>query len=275
MYTINRPSSRALKLFERKPEPHRTSEQWKARRRVAELKRIYQDRFPNGLPHNRLGVKFARYICRTMAFDPVDQRAEWLDRHARWLEPDARYKLLSAGPYWYAATSLAQHLELYDEERERLQVRTIPALDVDDQQRKEINLEKERQATQRRRRQCGVKPREQYEAESLSRTEPWKSDGISRRTWYRRKAKVGTSLSVSTLSTNTGVRLVPTTGESATISPATPSQRQRKAVSGGEWATSHADGSRGIPGRPYLVVGNQTHLPPVDIEPSTTLRKAA
>ena len=31
-----------------------------------------------------------------------------------------------------------------------------------------------------------AQPREQYEAESLSRTKPWEKLGMSRRTWYRR-----------------------------------------------------------------------------------------
>lgn len=31
-----------------------------------------------------------------------------------------------------------------------------------------------------------AQPREEYEANSLSKTEPWKQLGMSRRTWYRK-----------------------------------------------------------------------------------------
>ncbi len=33
-----------------------------------------------------------------------------------------------------------------------------------------------------------AEPRAEYEARSLSRTAPWRAEGISRATWYRRRA---------------------------------------------------------------------------------------
>jgi hypothetical protein len=41
----------------------------------------------------------------------------------------------------------------------------------------------------------GAKPRTVYEANSLSRTKPWEPDGISRRTWERRRKKADASAS--------------------------------------------------------------------------------
>jgi hypothetical protein len=41
----------------------------------------------------------------------------------------------------------------------------------------------------------GAKPRTVYEANSLSRTKPWERDGISRRTWERRRKKADASAS--------------------------------------------------------------------------------
>ena len=35
---------------------------------------------PNGLPHNALGVKYARYMCRTLAFFDFNRRARALAR---------------------------------------------------------------------------------------------------------------------------------------------------------------------------------------------------
>jgi hypothetical protein len=170
-------------LFQRDPDkPRLTKEQMQAARRVKELSRIYYDQFPNGLPHNGLGVKYAKYICRTMAFLPNDRRAEWLDRHADWLGPETRGYILSFGPYWYSARSLGNKLELENKDRERLQTWSIEAIDVTYEERQMINKEKKRQDQEKRRRRNGAKPR----IESASRTKPWIAAGYStRRTWER------------------------------------------------------------------------------------------
>jgi hypothetical protein len=47
-------------------------------------------------------------------------------------------------------------------------------------------LERERQNKERR--AAGAMLRAEYEANSLSRTRPWDAEGISRATWYRRRA---------------------------------------------------------------------------------------
>ncbi len=46
-------------------------------------------------------------------------------------------------------------------------------------------MERNRLRDERRRRAAGAAP----QAESISRTKPWEDDGISRRTWYRRRAE--------------------------------------------------------------------------------------
>jgi hypothetical protein len=179
----------------RQDKPRLTNEQGRAQRRVGELAKVYRDQYPKGLPHNSVGVKYAKYICRTLAFLPRDDRAKWLDRNAAWLDADTRDYILSLGPYWYNDRSLGDHLELYDEDRERLGIRTIEACDVTFEQRKEINRDKEVRRLEKRRRQNGAKPREQYLAESLSRTKPWEADKISRATWYRQCRETGPTVS--------------------------------------------------------------------------------
>ena len=75
------------------------------------------------------------------------------------------------------ADLLAKYLHLTDKMRTELQIRTIGSVDVSKQQRA-------------KRRKQGIKPRAEYlVANSISRLQPWKAEGISRRTWYyRRKA---------------------------------------------------------------------------------------
>lgn len=178
---------KTLRLFQRGPDkPRLSKDQWKAARRVAELTRIYRSKYPNGLPHNSLGVKCARYMCRTLSFLPNNNREQWLDRYAHWLDGEQRQRILRLGPYWYAARSLGEHLELYDVDREELQTWSIEACDVTEEQRAAINQEKHRKREETRRWKAGAKPR----ADSLSRTQPWLALNISRRTWERRRKAV-------------------------------------------------------------------------------------
>jgi hypothetical protein len=88
------------------------------------------------------------------------------------------------------ADLLAKYLHLTDKMRTELQIRTIGSVDVSKQQRAKRRKEQKRAHKQVKRRKQGIKPRAEYlVANSVSRLQPWKAEGISRRTWYyRRKA---------------------------------------------------------------------------------------
>jgi hypothetical protein len=180
-----------LKLKQRhKDQPRRTRQQWKAQRRFGELMRIMHRYYPNGLPHNGAGYKFAKYVCRTLAFDPIDTRAEWLNRNAAWLDSLERGRLLSYGPYWYGKWSLGDNLELHDIDRMELDVRTIEAFDVTPEQREADNDRKNRERGDKNRRAAGVQTRDQYLAKCKSQTKPWLAAGFKcRRTWERHQKK--------------------------------------------------------------------------------------
>jgi hypothetical protein len=177
-----------LHIFQRGPDkPFRTTQQLQALRRINDLTRIYRDQYPAGLPHNGLGFKYAKYMIRTKAFvDSLAKREKWLDRYAPFLSADERTKILGYSPHWYSDKSLGDHLELYDEDRERLQAWTIAACDVTREERDAINVEKNRRRQEQHRRKNQSKPRAEYLAE-VKGTEPWKDEGVSRATWYRRR----------------------------------------------------------------------------------------
>ena len=168
-----------------KDKPYRTREQSIALRRVKELTLIYSEQYPNGLPHNRLGVKYARYMIRTLAFfETIERRERWLDRYTPWMDADKRAAILDMAPHWYSQKSLGQHLELYDVDRERLGIRTIEALDVTEEQREAINAGKKLKTQERRRRRNNIKPRGEYLA-SVKGPERWKALDMSRAKFYR------------------------------------------------------------------------------------------
>src|SRR5262249_52252075 len=76
--------------------------------------------------------------------------------------------------------------------RQELELTTIGATDVNWRQRKALRKERERQRQEEKRRAAGSKS---Y-ANSFARTQPWKVEKMSRRTWYYRRKlhpKVGSS----------------------------------------------------------------------------------
>lgn len=224
----------------KRDKPRLTTDQKRAARRVLELKRIYYRQYANGLPHNGLGVKYAKYLLRTMAFLPDDRREEWLSRHGQWIDPATRAYLLRLGPYWYSPRSLGEHLELDDETREAARAWSIEACGVTKEERQVINLEKDRSRQERRRRKNGAKPQDQ----SLSRTKPWLLAGFKcRRTWERHgKPGVASSSEPSLILSKPDE--VATTLDTA--SPATPSQPHCSARTAGKIAIPLTENNRPI-----------------------------
>jgi hypothetical protein len=91
-----------------------------------------------------------------------------------------------------SADKLAAYLSLKYDERQRLRITTIGAVDLNRAERARRRDEKKRLAKERKRRERGAKPRDEYEAASLSRTKPWVAEGISRAQWYRRRSAAKT-----------------------------------------------------------------------------------
>ena len=109
--------------------------------------------------------------------------APWMERRRSGGEP----LRAAQRPLRWKADSLGKLLRLTDADRQRLRIKTIGACDVTKAERDE--LRRARWNAKRRR-----QTREGYlAANTASRSEPWKAEGISRRTWYRRRKAVGTS----------------------------------------------------------------------------------
>jgi hypothetical protein len=91
-------------------------------------------------------------------------------------------------PNFRKADALGRYLHLTDENRTALQIRTIGSIDVSKQRRVRLRKERARARRRAKRRISGAKSRAEYlAANSLSRIRPWKTEGVSRRTWYRRR----------------------------------------------------------------------------------------
>jgi hypothetical protein len=78
-------------------------------------------------------------------------------------------------------------MRLTNAEREALSLWPIKPVDKTDLELAEQRKAKSRNARASKRRQRGVRTREQYLAELASKPKPWEGSGLSRAQWYRRK----------------------------------------------------------------------------------------
>ncbi len=131
----------------------------------------------------------------------------WVRRWLPWFDDTAvlesAHKLaakLSAatrGPAVLKADAIARLIGVTLAERTRLGLCTIGACDVDRKDRRKLARERKREQDRKRqsrkRTAAGRKPRDQFLAESTAADRPWEREGISRRTWYRRRNDTGVS----------------------------------------------------------------------------------
>jgi hypothetical protein len=93
-----------------------------------------------------------------------------------------------ATPKCRKADALGRYLQLTDELRTALEIRTIGSVDISKRQRAARRKEQKRALKREMRRKQGAKTRTEYlGVNSVSRLQPWKAERISRRTWYYRR----------------------------------------------------------------------------------------
>lgn len=154
--------------------------------RLAEVERIYRDRFGKLFPNNPDGRAALQIVadCIALATGAVPSHiVGFIRARAPWALPEADAYAASAcsESRWLSADEMAWRIGLSASERSRLKVRTIGAAGMTARQRKLAQKEKRRAREENRRREAGAKPR----AASLSRLRPWETAGVSRAKWYR------------------------------------------------------------------------------------------
>src|SRR5262249_48021713 len=102
------------------------------------------------------------------------------------------------------ADNLARLLGVTYAQRQALRLRTIGSINVKRADRKVIRRIRDKVKKEQKRRAAGVCPRDEYEGNSLSRTQPWRALGMSRRTWerHRNKARDASVSAISFLTKN-------------------------------------------------------------------------
>jgi hypothetical protein len=140
----------------------------------------------------------------------------------------------------HKADDLGLYLRLTDAERTAWGIRTIGGHDFSRRQRSTRRKRLERERKARRRREAGAKP----QSLSQERDRPWVKDGVSRREWFRRKARArsGTVGTVSSARDGTVSAAVPYFLSKDEIVPITtrtrPSQVLRGEIMPTDWLTA-------------------------------------
>lgn len=161
--------------------------------RVTELQRLRRARYPQGIPDTPNGRVLVRVIVHHLAGLVGDQHRRvtgWLAEHASWMTLADQKALLveiATKPRRWRADRLAWRLKLIEADRKKLRITTIGAIDVNKTNRLERRKAHKRDLEQDRRNAKGAMSRAEYEANSINRAQPWLAQGISRRTWYRRR----------------------------------------------------------------------------------------
>jgi hypothetical protein len=94
-------------------------------------------------------------------------------------------------PQTWRAGPLGQELGLVEADRQRLKIRTIAAIDMTAEERRQAARLRRRQHMRNKRRAAGAKLRADYEANRINKQKPWIAAGISRRSWYRHRTRNG------------------------------------------------------------------------------------
>jgi hypothetical protein len=168
-----------------------------ARLRLRDIEALFAFRYGKVLTDDDAGIEDAIILAHHVRNRRGDQRRNitaTLRRWAPWLTAERANAIVIKAidrPRRWKATTLGWRLGLTADHRAMLGITTIRAVDCTDEQMAENRKAKARQRTEANRRAKGAVPRADYEANSLSRTKPWEAEGISRRTWERRRKASG------------------------------------------------------------------------------------
>ncbi len=150
--------------------------------RCGEMRRILRSRHGTTLP-NDIDSRLILQILFKLGMRKAGGLAPWLD--------DDEAAQLQTRRVNVSPDAISKTLALTDAERAALHVKTIPPCDVAKRDRKrrakDRHRERERARAAAKRAARNAVPRSVYLARSLSQTQPWQAEGVSRRTWYRRR----------------------------------------------------------------------------------------
>lgn len=166
--------------------------------RMSDLATLYRSRWGTTLPDDDSGRDDLKVAINHLAClaHPRGHIANWIEVWAPWLTSAEQAEIVQpilANPRRWKADALAWAMHLTMEERTVLGITTIGAIDLNKGARTKRRKQRDRERKAKQRRSKGMKPRKVYEQQALTNAKPWEAEGISRRTWYRRRNGTGPS----------------------------------------------------------------------------------
>lgn len=160
--------------------------------RLHDLARLFRSRYGVMLPDDDSGLDDIDPVIHHIAAlsQPARRAEHWLELWAPWLTLAEKRDIITkgiAGARPWTADQLAWRYKVTREERTMIGLTTIGAIDYAKAARTKRRKERDRKRKAIKRQASGVKPRAEYLAASTTHKQPWKAEGISRRTWYRRR----------------------------------------------------------------------------------------
>jgi hypothetical protein len=177
------------------------SSKWETLRklRFGDVRKLIIHRYgPAGCPDDDAGRPDLMELLYLASLAPAGAKqkvANLIELYAPWMqqgEVESLLQHLFVTPNYQklrTAEELGRLLHLTNAERERLKLWRIKPFDMTEEQLASQAKEKERARRERARRKRGIRTKAAYLAELASRPKPWVVEGISQRTWQRRKKK--------------------------------------------------------------------------------------
>lgn len=174
--------------------------------RLRQVQRLIADRHGIELRPDQEGRRFVRFALEHLANmggedGPRQKMVEWCKAVAPWLsaakmEPEIEAAIERAiyHPEWWTARRAGNWLRVTTEERDRLRLDTFRAIDRTD---KQYDADSRAKGAERQRRYRENKKLKDQNAEQREAAKPWSVAGVSRASWYRKRAKSSGSVGLT------------------------------------------------------------------------------
>jgi hypothetical protein len=166
--------------------------------RLGDARRLIRYRCGAVLPEDDAGEEYLIEMLKIISLgtEPERKMLNAVETFAPFMDRNDANRIIAyvnripAGMRWPKPHILGESLRLTNAEREGLGLWSILPCDVTQEDLAEQRKRKERERKRRKRKEDGHMTREEYRA-SVASQKPWIKEGVSRATWFRRKAETG------------------------------------------------------------------------------------
>jgi hypothetical protein len=163
------------------------------KQRIGDLNKLFAYRYGGTrmdyvFPDDDAGIEDLKILLHHYALNNPLAMVRIIKLRAPWADASKLIEQIEAFPMKWRSGRLGRYLRLTGDEWKALRLRTIAPIDMTKAERVAYSQALARDRRKAKRRAEGKLSREDWLAKNnLSRAQPWVAEGISRRTWERRK----------------------------------------------------------------------------------------